>query len=59
VIHYSHEGARHIWKTEGHNNPLEKTLLGLESCLPFITWLDTDLVVATFQIYFWEDSRTT
>jgi len=48
------EAARGVGHSEEHDLQFEKSLLCLESAFPFITFLDTDVVVAPSDVEFAE-----
>ena len=44
------ESGRSIGETEGHNTPLEGTIVGTEGSLPFVPFMDPDKVVCVPEI---------
>jgi hypothetical protein len=46
IIHQPHESGWCICSAKGHDQQFEETLFRFESCLPYISWLDGNLVVA-------------
>ncbi len=50
LIHQLHEGARCICQSKWHDHPFIQSTIGLESCLPLISFFDPDLMVTTLQI---------
>ena len=54
VIHHSLEGGRTIGKTKEHDKWLKQTSIGSKGCLPFITFLHSDIVVTPPNIKFGE-----
>ncbi|KAJ0469781.1 hypothetical protein HanIR_Chr14g0711641 [Helianthus annuus] len=56
LIHKAHKGARSIRESKRHDKPFVKTLLGLERGLPLVTFINSDLMIATTEVDFGEDS---
>ena len=48
--HQPHESIRCISQTKRHNQPFIQTIFCLESGLPFITFSNSDMMIATLQI---------
>ena len=46
-----------IRKTERHDEPFEQAFPSFESSLPFVTGVDTNLVVTAFKVELREDLR--
>jgi len=53
-IHHHLEGGWRVSQAEKHDCRLEETFIGDESCLPFVTSLDTDIVIAPLSVKFSE-----
>jgi hypothetical protein len=49
---------QHVGETKIHDKRLEETSISLESCLPLVTLLDTDIVVSPAYIEFGEVTCT-
>ena len=52
LIHHGLEGGRTVSETEVHYQRLEETMVCLECHLPFISFLDVDIVVAPADVQF-------
>ena len=50
VIHETLESCRSIGKSEGHNEPFKRTIVGSESDFPFITVCNMDEVIGMSEI---------
>jgi hypothetical protein len=50
IIHHPHESGWRICQAKGHDQPFEKTFLGLEGSVPYICVFYRDLVVTRLQI---------
>ena len=59
LVHQSHESARCVSKPKWHHKPLVQPMLHFESCLPFIPFSHSNMVVATSQINFGKHMWTT
>jgi hypothetical protein len=46
VIHHPHECGQGIIQAKRHDQPLEDTFFRLEGCLPYINFLNQNLVVS-------------
>ena len=55
LCHEVHKGAWGIWEPEWHDKPLIQPIFGFKGHLPLISGPDSDLVVATFEVYLWKD----
>lgn len=58
LSHDSHERSGCIYKPEGHDELLKKSLICFESRLPLFIEPEADLVVSTFKINFWKNLST-
>ena len=56
LVHQTHESAMCISETEQHHQPFIQASFGLERCFPFIPFIDSNLIVATFKINLIEES---
>jgi hypothetical protein len=56
-MHESHKSARCISETKRHHLPFIEASLGFECSLPLITFLDSDLMVSTYEINLGKDLR--
>lgn len=45
IIHKSLKGGRKVGESEEHNGGFEEAFMGNESCFPFVTIFDLDVVV--------------
>ena len=55
LIHETLEGSRRIAETEGHGGWLEETPVGAEGCLPLVSFLDPDVIVAPAYVQLGEE----
>jgi hypothetical protein len=44
-VHHGLEGGRRVGKAKEHDLGFEETLVGYECCFPFISFLDSDVVI--------------
>jgi hypothetical protein len=58
VIHHGLEGGRAVSETEEHHQRFKESSVGVECSLPFITFLDTNIVVPPSDIQLGEVSCT-
>ena len=52
IIHEVLNSSGHICMSEGHNALFKGAVAGAESCLPFITLMDTDQMVHVMKVDF-------
>ena len=56
-IHVSLECGRGVGETKEHDCWFKESLISLKSCLPLITLLDTDVIVAPLDIKFGKEAQ--
>lgn len=56
MIHHCLEGGRGVSQSEEHDRRFEQSSVSLECRLPFVPFLDTDVVVTPSNVHFGKDA---